>query len=260
MARPASPSGGTRKGGRGARATAEGPRTRGGWTPAGTAAERRAVHAERGTARGERTRRRIMEAARRVFERDGYLDVGVADIAREAGVAHGSFYTYFSSKLEVFNVVCAEVSEVVDQAVGRRVDGEDGLDPVDALCRANLRYFDVYRENARIYALREQLAHIGEDLHATSVRRRNQTIDRVGHLIRRWQDRGVADPRVDPIPTAAALISMISNVAYWLFVAGDEEGRLDIGGAAATVNDIWIRAVDLRRTPNPEWMEGAAGG
>jgi AcrR family transcriptional regulator len=238
-------------------ARGDAPRTRGGWTPAGTAAERRAVHTERGTARGGRTRRQIVDAARQVFERDGYLDVGVADIVREAGVAHGSFYTYFSSKQEVFRIVCAEAAELVDQAVRQRHEGEQRLDPVDALCQANLRYIAAYRQNARIYALIEQLGHIDEELHQAWIRRRHQQTDRIRDLIRRWQEQGLADPSVDPAPTAAALISMISNICYCLFVMYDEEQDFGIDEAAAAVNQLWIRAVDLRRRPNRRWLDAA---
>src|SRR6516162_5242166 len=64
----------------------DGPRTRGGWTPAGTAAARRAARPDRATPRGDRTREELVEAARRVFERDGFVNVRVADIVAEAGV------------------------------------------------------------------------------------------------------------------------------------------------------------------------------
>jgi AcrR family transcriptional regulator len=235
------------------RSVGDGPRTRGGWTPAGTAAERRAVHTERGTARGERTRRQIIDAARRVFERDGYLEVGVEDIVQEAGVARGSFYTYFTSKLEVLRVVSGEVAQLVDEAVLHRPEGERRLDPVEALRRANERYVAVYRDNARIYALGEQLAHIDKELLEGGMERRRRNIDRITRLIRRWQAQGLADPSVDAEPTAAALVSMITNVCYWLFVGHDEP--YDVDRAAAAINDLWIRAVDLRRRPNRRWLE-----
>jgi AcrR family transcriptional regulator len=232
----------------------DGVRTRGGWTPVGTAAERRAVHTERGTARGERTRRLIIDAARRVFERDGYLDVGVPDIVKEAGVSHGSFYTYFPSKLEVFRVVCAEVADAVDRAVRERPAGRRADDAIEALCMANLRYINAYRENARIYALLEQLGHIDDELHQSSHARRRRNIDRLAQVIRRWQAAGLADPTVEPTSTATALISMISNVCYWLFVAQDDDRQFDDARLSDTVNELWIRAVDLRRHPNPAWL------
>jgi AcrR family transcriptional regulator len=238
-------------------AAADAPRTRGGWTPAGTAADRRAAHAERGTARGERTRRQIVDAARRVFERDGYLDVGVADIAREAGVAHGSFYTYFPSKVAVFRVVCDEVGKAVDEAVTERHEGERHLDPVDALHQSNMRYVEAYRRNARMYALMEQLARVDGHVNSATNDRRRGHILRISDRIRRWQERGLADPAIDPEPTALALISMISNVCYWMF-AQDAGNQFDVEPTAAAVNEIWVRAVDLRRRPNPQWLDRAA--
>jgi AcrR family transcriptional regulator len=215
------------------------------------------VHAERGTARGERTRRQIIDAARRVFERDGYLDVGVADIAREAGVAHGSFYTYFPTKVAVFRVICDEVGQAVDAAVTERHEGERHLDPVDALTQSNVRYVEAYRRNARMYALMEQLGRMDGHVSGASDQRRRGHIQRVSDRISRWRERGLADPAVDPEPTAIALISMISNVCYYMF-AQDAGDGLDVTRATAAVNEIWIRAVGLRRHPNPEWLGAPA--
>src|SRR5215469_14936161 len=104
-------------------------RTRGGWAPAGTAAARRVAHGERTTAKGLRTRDELVAAARRVFERDGYAGARVADIASGAGVAHGSFYTYFSSKQDAFLAVMRDVGAQFREAIagspgeGRRRGG-----------------------------------------------------------------------------------------------------------------------------------------
>lgn len=52
--------------------------------------------------KGERTRLRLLEAAERVFGAQGYHAASVTEIAREAEVANGTFYVYFSSKTELF--------------------------------------------------------------------------------------------------------------------------------------------------------------
>jgi AcrR family transcriptional regulator len=152
--------------------------------------------------------------------------------------------------------VCDEVAQTVDEAVTERHEGERDLDPVEALAQSNLRYVEAYAKNARMHALLEQLGRIDVDLHQAAIRRRQGHVTRIRDRIRRWQAHGLADPSVDPAPTAAALISMISNVCYWLFAqdAGDE---FDGGRAAAAVNQIWIRAVDLRRHPNPDWLDAS---
>jgi len=53
-------------------------------------------------------RRQILDAAIRVFARQGFHSTRVADIADEAGVAYGLVYHYFSSKEEVLNELFSE--------------------------------------------------------------------------------------------------------------------------------------------------------
>src|SRR5579863_404045 len=61
--------------------------------------------------KGIETRARLIAAAKEVFERDGFLDARISDIAEHAGLSHGSFYHYFESKEEVFREVAAGVEE-----------------------------------------------------------------------------------------------------------------------------------------------------
>ena len=63
-------------------------------------------------------RARLLAAAREVFERDGFLDARVTDISAAAGVAHGSFYTYFRSKTEVFRVLVAGTMDELYASLG----------------------------------------------------------------------------------------------------------------------------------------------
>jgi AcrR family transcriptional regulator len=53
-------------------------------------------------------RRQILDAAIRVFARQGFHSTRVSDIADEAGVAYGLVYHYFKSKDEVLNELFSE--------------------------------------------------------------------------------------------------------------------------------------------------------
>jgi AcrR family transcriptional regulator len=227
-------------------------RTRGGWAAAGTGAARRAAHEDRVTAKGLRTRQELVAAARRVFERSGYAATRVGDIAAEAGVAHGSFYTYFSSKQDAFLVVINQVGDDFRDAVVAP-PGEARADAYEALDRANRRYLDAYRANSVIWALAEQVATIDPRIHRVRLRGRREHVDRVAATIARWQDRGLCDRGIDPETTAGALVSMLSNFAYWWLAGGDS---YDPEAAAVTLSDIWARAVGLRRPPD----SGSAAG
>ncbi len=49
----------------------------------------------------QQTRQRILAAAEKLIRERGFERIGVSDIAREAGVAKGSFYTYFRHKEDI---------------------------------------------------------------------------------------------------------------------------------------------------------------
>lgn len=57
-------------------------------------------------------RRQILEAARRLLVRRGFQDVVLDDVARQAGVAKGTLFLYYSSKEEL---LAAAFAELVDQ-------------------------------------------------------------------------------------------------------------------------------------------------
>ena len=69
-------------------------------------------------------RRLILDAAVRVFARQGFHACRVADIADEAGVAYGLVYHYFASKDEVLDTLFLERWEVMLQTI-RQVDAQE---------------------------------------------------------------------------------------------------------------------------------------
>jgi TetR/AcrR family transcriptional regulator, fatty acid metabolism regulator protein len=69
-------------------------------------------------------RRLILDAAVRVFARQGFHTCRVSDIADEAGVAYGLVYHYFQSKDEVLDTLFLERWNVMLEAI-RETDGQD---------------------------------------------------------------------------------------------------------------------------------------
>jgi AcrR family transcriptional regulator len=63
--------------------------------------------------KGEKTRHVFMEAGRRVFVRDGYLNAEISEIAKEAGKSNGTFYIYFENKSALLDALIDEFEEDV---------------------------------------------------------------------------------------------------------------------------------------------------
>lgn len=75
------------------------------------------------TARGELTRSKLLEAAEKVFSECGYADASIVRITEAAGVAQGTFYLYFSSKLEIFEELIEDLNRRVRHAMAEAAEG-----------------------------------------------------------------------------------------------------------------------------------------
>ena len=200
------------------------------------------------SARGARTRRALVAAAREVFERDGFLEARITDITAQAGVAAGSFYTYFTSKEAVFAAVIEELSEEMLHP-GLRGTIADRDDPVAVIEAANAAYLDAYRRNAKLMGLLEQVAQIDEDFRRLRLARARAFVRRNAQAIARLQEQGLADPDLDPALAAHALSSMVSRVAYLTYVQGFRAGSPQ--ALRDTVTRLWVNALAIP-SPTPD--------
>jgi AcrR family transcriptional regulator len=191
------------------------------------------------TRRGQRTRERLVTAAWRVFEAQGFMDTRITDITAEAGVATGSFYSYFDTKEQLFAEVALRFSRQVYEASATPED--EWIDDLRLRIDANnRRYLRAYRQNAQMLKVIEQMASLNEE--CARIRRdvRRAFVARNERGIRRLQDQGLADPDLDAHTAASALASMIDNFAYVWFVL-DEPFDEDV--AAQTLTRLWLRAI-----------------
>jgi len=62
-----------------------------------------------------RSRRRILESARDVFFRDGFMTANLDEVAERAGVAKGTLYRYFESKADLYVAVLADNGDAFTQ-------------------------------------------------------------------------------------------------------------------------------------------------
>ncbi|GAB2821680.1 TetR/AcrR family transcriptional regulator [Alpinimonas psychrophila] len=75
------------------------------------------------TERGNRTRAKLLEAAEVVFAKYGYSEASVVRLTEHAGVGQGTFYLYFASKLEIFEVLVEDLNRRVRHAMSEAASG-----------------------------------------------------------------------------------------------------------------------------------------
>jgi AcrR family transcriptional regulator len=190
-------------------------------------------------------RAKLVEGAHRVFERDGFIDARITDIAKEVGLAHGSFYTYFSSKEEIFRVVAEEIqAEMFDRQRSASADRT----PYQRIEAANRRYLESYQRHSRIMAIIEQVSTFNAEIRSIRESRAQETTSRTERSIRRLQAEGAADPELDPHLSAVALTSMLSRFAYlWMGADTGPDYQFDIDAAVDGLTRLWANAIGLKQ-------------
>ncbi|MDE3230174.1 MAG: TetR/AcrR family transcriptional regulator [Chloroflexota bacterium] len=113
------------------------------------------------TARGEATRRRLLDAAEEVFGEMGYYEASVAEITRRAGVAQGTFYIYFHSKRETFVELVEDIGERLRAATSAAIEGVTSR--VEAERKGFEAFFRFVYAHRRIYRIVEEAGRVAPE-------------------------------------------------------------------------------------------------
>ena len=221
--------------------------TRGGQKPSGISVQRRSqTGVIQGEGKAQRTRDRILQAARLVFARHGYQAATVEHVVHEAGLARGSFYTYFSSKHDLFR----HLAGVIDRSISEEVVKSDALhksNPIQNLSNSNQVYLAVVKRNYDLYVLVDGVASFDNSVRDARLASRKKHIDRVSKKIKHWQEMGWAASDVNPELAAALLVSMTATFSRWLYVG---DSQFDENEALEYLNNIWITTCKLAEPEN----------
>ena len=191
------------------------------------------------TVRGRQSRQQLVDAAKIVFERDGFLRARIADICDEAGTSHGSFYTYFVSKEEIFQ----ELVDSIEFDLLRVEPVSEDAEPIDRIRSANRHYLETYRNNAAILRVIQQVATFDEEVRQTRVRHQDALAHAIERRTREYQSQGLADAEVDAWFAANALGGMVAFVSDQI-VSRDVPADIDF--AVEQLTRLWANAIGLK--------------
>lgn len=155
-------------------------------------------------------RERVLEVAMREFGEHGYSTGSLNTIARDAGIAKGSLFQYFTDKLEFFAYVCDEASRRIREDMERRIAGVDFDQPFDGwlfdvFCEWTEYMADHPLERAVTAATNFELDN---NVRAVVRDTANQHYLQVIHpTLALWQDRGDIRPDAD-LQVMATLVLM----------------------------------------------------
>ncbi|HKU58818.1 MAG TPA: TetR/AcrR family transcriptional regulator [Gaiellaceae bacterium] len=186
--------------------------------------------------KAEDRRRSLVRAAIRVFAQKGFHDARVGDIAKEAGVAHGLLYHYFSSKEEVLETIFRETWTALAGEVVR-------IEESGAPLREQLRRFSTIFLGSWLMTpslVRVMVHEVGRSPEVSSrVGELHEVFVRLRALIESARERGEVRADADPLLATwvfyGALEQILTGWAMGQLRSEDE----DIDRAVAEVVDVF---------------------
>lgn len=119
--------------------------------------------AKRRVAKGERTRRLLMDTALEMLNDRGYHDLKVTEVAQRSGLSAGVFYIYFKDKTEL---IIAIFDELLSQGLGVIFEERAPEEPFLAILQINRRYISLLTQqngtNRAIFQILDQLPEARE--------------------------------------------------------------------------------------------------
>jgi AcrR family transcriptional regulator len=175
-------------------------------------------------ARGEKTRRRLLDAASAVFAKRGYHAARVDDIVKVARTSHGTFYLYFENKEDLFAALAGEVTEQMSVLVS-----EFPTFGPDAVGKAELeawleRFAAHYRMFGPVLRAWTEAEIAGDAVSGIGAAASAQFVEAFTKRFRSTPGAGM-----DPSAAALAVVAMIERTHYYLLT-----DQIDIDSAAMT--------------------------
>jgi TetR/AcrR family transcriptional regulator, fatty acid metabolism regulator protein len=162
-------------------------------------------------------RRIILEAAVRVFARQGFHTCRVSDIADEAGVAYGLVYHYFSSKEEILDTLFLERWDVMLGAISE-VDASS-RSPREKLQAIAGFIVESYRHDPELMkVIIVEVTRAANTFGRTHLAKIREAYSQIAGIVARAQAAGVFREQISPEFAALAFYGLIEQVLTgWIF-------------------------------------------
>lgn len=191
------------------------------------------------TARGRKTRQKILEAAEAVFGEFGYDRASIVEITRRAGVAQGTFYVYFVDKKSVFIELVKQLSHQLRKEVTTAVEGiEDRLE----VERVGIRtFFEFTLKHGNLYKIVRQAEFVDEGVYRWYYTRMTEGYVRG---LKQAMDDGWVHP-MDPEVLSHCLMAIADFIGMrWVLW----EGKLPPDHVFDGMMDFIVRGMEPRRS------------
>jgi AcrR family transcriptional regulator len=196
--------------------------------------------------RKRQTRRRILNAARRVFLEQGFLDANLNEVAAQAGVGKGTLYRHFENKGELYVAMLSEHAGELPRALARAVDPDaPAPEQLSQVAHYYLSFWQRYPEYFQIVWAVQNRDLIGPLSSETSEHLRD-VFERPLRVFEALIRKGIAAGElraVDPWNTANALALATNSIVGQMVSGVDQVVERDLDAVYRQFQDVVLNGL-----------------
>ena len=192
--------------------------------------------------KGANTYERLLRAAEQTFSELGYHDTSVAEICRRAGVAHGTFYRYFTSKEEIFIQLIEQFGEKLCSRIELAMSPTNS--PTEQLLLSYRGILDFIGQYTALYNVLHEAEFLQMEVHR---RFHSDIADLLQGTLKMGIETGEFKP-VDPDVVVCSLLGIVEFIALRYIIWGSKSLNKKI---LQTIDEMILHGIDTGKAMNP---------
>ena len=183
---------------------------------------------------------RIIEAATKVFAKNGFYQSKIAQIAKEAGVADGTIYIYFENKDDILISLFEEqMKAVLDNMAHQVANIDDPAEKLEIFASTHLGLIEKNKDMAEI--IQVELRQSGKFMKEYKNERFLEYLDIIGDIISEGQKRGLFRKDVIPGVAKRAFFGALDEVSrFWVL---SSRKQYDIRTVAKQISGFFLNGI-----------------
>ncbi|GAB4074152.1 TetR/AcrR family transcriptional regulator [Barrientosiimonas marina] len=168
------------------------------------------------------TKKRVIEAARHIFLKNGFDKTTISQIIKEAGVGYGTAYVYFKNKDDIFVTVMEDVMAKFLKVAHQTFYPQSKEEAVEQIRSQVTDYMALAVDERAILKIVNEAIGLSDMIASKWSEIQHKFIDGITADITYSQSRQLANSAFDPAITAKSWYAM-NETFMWHFVASQDQ-------------------------------------
>lgn len=188
---------------------------------------------------------KIIQAAVKVFARNGFFNSRISEIAKEANVADGTIYLYFNNKYDILiSLFEEEMARIIINMRQELSKESDSLKKLEIFAQVHLRIVEENKALAEV--LQVELRQSSKFMKEYRNKKFAEYVNIVSSIIRKGQEEGTIRKDVMPGIAKRAFFGALDEMSrFWVL---SPQKKYSITTAAKQISDFFIRGIAETRT------------